>query len=581
MNFIHTIYKFVKEPRTFGIFLKGMGYYGLACLLCAITLASCSSRDDLDGPQDPDAPSTDGTIGQKNYYIALNVKLPSTSGTRSSTENDGSSSDFEFEGSTKENLLNSAEIYFLDANYRVITSFATTSDTNDGRELTISPDNTYDYKIYVEVDINELTQLTGHTIYMVVVGNAGAPNYTSGFRHTLNSDYPNSAKLTNVSLGANGTLKDYGDDNQGQIMPLVSAKTLKLDALGNINRDGSLSGDDLIRAITAVFTGSLVKDGQNHYSYPVGTVNLERCVARIDYRDRTAEERESGIEEWTYRIGKNDNVSDFYIRLNQLQAFNINSGSYLFRHAIAGTTDGAINNNEGIILFGDENGTGSGYNWIMGHDWTLSSGNWGKNPSLLNPKADLATSTDASILISTLKERTPKGTSSAPEDLYFPWRYVTENTLPTKSMMESYEDLDQNATGVAFTFILQDNTGKNDLEYSDTKENYPLGCTNVNVNSTDKSDHSICLTMPNGQWINVSPNDDGKYELTYYGYLVHNNPNATTLDPMEYGVVRNNAYQIMVNSVGNLPNPEDPKTMYLEITSNIKPWQQRGNDYGF
>ncbi len=85
-----------------------------------------------------------------------------------------------------------------------------------------------------------------------------------------------------------------------------------------------------------------------------------------------------------------------------------------------------------------------------------------------------------------------------------------------------------------------------------------------------------------------------KYEkgICYYPYWIrHINNTAESLAPMEFGVVRNNYYQMHVNSVKEIgfnkpenPDPntpdEDPDTM-LEVLVKVMPWTVRNNGIDF
>ncbi len=71
----------------------------------------------------------------------------------------------------------------------------------------------------------------------------------------------------------------------------------------------------------------------------------------------------------------------------------------------------------------------------------------------------------------------------------------------------------------------------------------------------------------------------GKYYLYYYHFIKHNDNNdPAKMEPMEFGVVRNNIYKLSIQSISGLPrpyNPEDPDEpteSEITITSKVKKW---------
>ena len=50
---------------------------------------------------------------------------------------------------------------------------------------------------------------------------------------------------------------------------------------------------------------------------------------------------------------------------------------------------------------------------------------------------------------------------------------------------------------------------------------------------------------------------------------------------MYYGIVRNNVYQISINEIKNLPDPNDALTMYLQLSVKVKDWVKRKNGFNF
>lgn len=81
---------------------------------------------------------------------------------------------------------------------------------------------------------------------------------------------------------------------------------------------------------------------------------------------------------------------------------------------------------------------------------------------------------------------------------------------------------------------------------------------------------------------------DGKF-ICYYPYWIKHLPSDTAEDVMEFGIVRNNVYQVTVASIQGVgkdgvteniitdTETDDPTTVLLNVKLNIKPWVVRTN----
>lgn len=86
----------------------------------------------------------------------------------------------------------------------------------------------------------------------------------------------------------------------------------------------------------------------------------------------------------------------------------------------------------------------------------------------------------------------------------------------------------------------------------------------------------------------------------YYCYWNRHNDNndPNLMGPMEFAVVRNNVYKLMVNKINGYghptspgpkddPDPFDPNNpderndLYIEVTVEVRPWVVRINDIEF
>ena len=84
-------------------------------------------------------------------------------------------------------------------------------------------------------------------------------------------------------------------------------------------------------------------------------------------------------------------------------------------------------------------------------------------------------------------------------------------------------------------------------------------------------------------------NTDGKF-ICYYPYWIKHLPSADTAeDVMEFGIVRNNVYQVTVTGIQGVgkdgvtediitdTETDDPTTVLLNVKLSIKPWVVRAN----
>ena len=539
--------------------LPGIVKFGIGMALSlsmVMSLSSCS-EDKLETPENP-VPETD-----TKYYFTLTVSAPVT--TRSYTQPDGTSSSDFIPGTDPESELKNAQMFFCigDEIKLQLTAAIPTKIDKAGNEY----DNSYSISAEIE-DLSQLTSMAGQDVKLYVVG-----NYNTVSKHNFASK--KSGATFSIDALNEDPIGDYLSD--GKTMPLVNAEEFTLASLSSINKD---DGEEaVLNAVKKMF----VKNGQEQI-YDMGTLKLERAVARIDWKDT---DRTNKSTPNRYNIGRTSINADLY----DLQLFNVNTSSYLFRHTAKGTDTKAANS--AVTPFGVENNDDSKntYNWIAGSDWEASSdGTYNKNTTFLNPVSTTdpltgaitgITVTDPSVPGSiTIAELTKTNNEGAPvrnldEDGYYPWCYVTENTLPSISTVAS-----ENATGVVFRFkLLNKNGAPLTPDMVKSGSNVPS-----EIVSESENGKSIRITDNQKYYINLDYTDgDGDaagFFVTYYGYIVHNdspNYSSQALPPMYYGVVRNTVYQISVKSIVKLPNPEYPDII-VEMNAKMFPWILRIDD---
>lgn len=557
-----------------------------------LALAACSDKDE------PGIENNTGGLESNKYYFALNLSMPEVATSRATTDENGNTADNNqtVAATDNENALNAADIYLVDKDNTVVASFSTTGSQTYYTEIQHETDKAQ-HTVFVEVNVDNLmSYIKSNTdgLSIIVVGNNGTGN--SGINQTVTGSDASTAIFPNT-LGS-APIGAFGTDGEGKVMPLVSTEAVAMTALNGVTTSGK-TDNEILAAIRALFTptsnyrGTTLTGEVN--TMPL-TIKLERAVARVDYKDRTADERKvtllgvanTQLNDFQYKIGD----SDILIELDRINVYNQLSGTYLFRHTAAGDNSAATG---AAYLFGDENGGNSAYNWVVTPNWTYGSSAYtlGTTYSYLNPlktgeayTPTLASTADVSV--ANMKLCAAQYTSDGG---YTPCIYIPENTVHSKALMTT-ENLEKYATGVAFTFRVCTKTSGTDrfLTSSDLESTLPAG---ISKSTTTTGQNAITLTMPTGEWMDVVPTSGGYYELTYYGFLNHNNgttthngagitaENYTTLNPMHFAIVRNNAYQVSLANINHLPDEKDPKKLYLELKIEVKPWVKRRNEFTF
>lgn len=578
-------------------YINRMVTLALAGSLFGAGLSACS--DDVTTPEEPIVTPPGNEDGK--YFLTLNVSVPNAAGTRNSTDQNGTSGE-EIPGTAKESVLNQATIYFT-VNNEVKFSFE--SDYIEAYPTDITG-KTHQIRIKIDDKISNFADLVGEeNVQMFIVGNTTDLYNPEG---VAKGDNLTDATFSIGSINAD-VIGDFGND--GHTMPLMNAKKVALDFSAtalNLTIDSNPSTKDKINAVVQKY---FTKNTGTILWWEVGDViDLERGVARLEFKDidRTGTRAEansnSTLEPYCYRIGSTGVI----VQLHALTPFNVNKESYLFRHTAKGNYSKA---NTAASLFGVENGyAGTDYNWVAGSDWSFSSGVFTKSPSFWNAlnvtnmssapddwayklgTSGPAGSDDGTVLVTALESR-----SNGSEDKFHPWCYVSENTLPSTELFQHHKEVSSttepggtttgtvttvpvitaNATGVLFTVKVMNADGTAELKYSPTKSGYPSEIDNAETN-----DH-IVITMSDGKWVELSPDNDGCYYMKYIACIVHNQPQTGTSGyvPMQYGVVRNNTYQIQVSGIPSIPLPRDPQSLWIQLQIQVKPWTVRYNEIEF
>lgn len=550
-------------------------------LLICIGCLSVSCTDQVDKMKDL---QQDNIEGNTNFYLSFNIDLPNNLGTKSYTTKVGGSNEEEQNGVGPENSILGAKIYFCKEDDTVITSVETSENANYGfpnyyLSTNNASDNSYTHKLEIQIDIERLQKLykyekTGKEInILMVANNSKQPTYT------LTDGDAKDAVNSFGWLNAN-PLREFNINNSNNPLPLTNYSSFSVSLFKDVDVDVE-DLEEFKLAIKQIFTENAQIGGK---LYPIKdkVLELERTVARLDFKGNGI-----GDNEFIYNLGS----EGLKLNLYKLQAFNINRTSNIFRQTIKGTTYSAFGVPEEVYhLFRAEKGNEDGY-----YIWVYSP-NWENERTTENYFNVLSQNEDDSFTINdengndeqrafvTIDELTKRSL----QDGYYPWRYITENVVPTTEMMMD-ENLWKYATGVAFSFRI---LGKDNepLKIENLKaETLPAG---IKISTdADVPEGTITVTMADQTWMNVSPDPtDHCYYLTYYGFIKHNNvdqqaePSETqeigenVPGPMKYAIVRNNIYQLSIGTINNLPNPKDPMNLFITIDCVVAPWENRWDD---
>lgn len=161
--------------------------------------------------------------------------------------------------------------------------------------------------------------------------------------------------------------------------------------------------------------------------------------------------------------------------------------------------------------------------------------------------------------------------------------YTLENTMIAAEQMNAY------TTGFYYEakYTLDETKKQSEHVYKFAGKLYTYE-TLKEVKDLNLTDYPDDASIEKFEEIGVTKYENG---ICYYPYWIRHINNPESLAPMEFGVVRNNYYQMHVQSVKEIgfnkpvnPDPntpdEDPDTM-LEVLVKVMPWTVRNNGIDF
>ena len=569
-----------KSPLSLHLKWSGRTAKSLAVgLLSALALTACSN-DNIDERQkeEPKTPSV---------YLRFHTKM--AEGTRSETNSSGESEDGRLNAEVNESLINALNIIICEADvddptqdtylYQVFGHPKINDNVSSGAQVTIEITDTDKF----------LAALAKKKIRLYLVANEAIAQ---------DGITPATAKFTYTSAINKAPLGVF--ENGGRVLPLVNAKE------SGVLNFSAMTADDIKKLFFASTENTLNVSNDIANVGSVGTIQLERAVARIDFQGQPEDEYVTDIEDEfstspnvptistraENEIDKESNIyalqnTEVYLRIDRMQLFNVSKEAYMFKHTIKGDyTSANYDDNRSASLFGIENGySDTSYNWVVDTDWT--NGN-GKGTDYYCPFEFDYTKNDTSVELAKVLGlgAGETGNVSSTESKYHPVWYVSENTLPHTSMMPELDEAGEvnaanYATGICFRMCVLNKEHQNLGKTADDKKG-----RQIEYNTEDADHPFITITMPSGEYQEIPYDEEQNgYYLTYYALIHHNIPKnwkkADGYGPMNTGVVRNNVYQLKVASISHLPNPKEAKPCYLELEVTVKPWQKRENVMDF
>ena len=335
----------------------------------------------------------------------------------------------------------------------------------------------------------------------------------------------------------------------------------------------------------------------------LGTISVERACARFDFKASSYPTTEATN---TYVLESTNGVK---VLLTDMVMVNISKSFYHLRRVSAnGLADD-------IDLCGQETSN----NYVVDTDTREKNGNVGEtykgNYFYNNFFARSAAEWENKFtkISSLTEEDNDESWNTGNRNGYKIWRYATENTIPAPNSNQK----NGISTGVIFKGKLQFNkstygvTGDqpifvyNNVLYG-TWEKVKDVANAANADESLRAAYAQIGETPAADaefgkagFTVLRPNGSGDYEMYYCYWNRHNDNNDPNLmGPMEFAVVRNNVYKLMVNKINGYghptspgpkddPDPFDPNNpderndLYIEVTVEVRPWVVRINDIEF
>ena len=480
------------------------------------------------------------------------------------------------------------------------------NETKEGGEVYM----TFSVQALTKSSTDETGDSNSDAIPEIEVGK-DAENKISNVQVYLHPATGNAIKATNVNLVGGGvnytaTFKEEEIDtnveysiyvicNESADINPLDPETIVKTVEGTDGRELNISADNnfLMTNAKQALKKTITVDELNSCMTPatplnLGTVEVERTVARFDYANKEADN--------LYEIAGNT----VQIYLSEAAVINVSKASYYFRRVAADKTGTPF-----VV-----GGTETPVNYVVDTDWT------GKTAL----EVTWATADAADLFSYPLEDKTSwkwiditnltdadKVDGAINGNQYNFLSYVSENTLPgTEAQINGL------STGVVFRGYLHNGTSKligDDYLYVYANKYYGnwVDVTTAATPGTDaaltaayeavKADPTNLAECAKAGFTVYTPDSNRNYPVYYYYWNRHNdNGKPSEMGTMEFSVVRNNVYKLAVTKINNFGHPElpegDPDPVkpenddeqvrhYFQVSVKVLPWTVRVNDIEF
>lgn len=438
----------------------------------------------------------------------------------------------------------------------------------------------------------------------VILDHSTTDNFIESSEVTLSGGLTNYTATFKKGSFTPGEYKVYivcNDKLSGSSFDSDAVKSITTDGAGelNISTDNNFLMTNARTASPINITDAMLTAGMSPATpIQLGTIEVERTVARFDYAAENADHL------YTIKTGEKTKI-----KLSHAALVNVSKEAYYFRRVYDGST----------TVGGVETST----NWVEDTDWTIKTtlkGTWNNataegrfNYPLMGAAREWIDLTALSVddnIDGSITDTHPDPDVVNSQEYHF-LSYVSENTLPNAEAQ-----INGLSTGVVFKGYLTTEDGTalltgadaNDYKYvfantfygSFSEMNAACGTGTTDFKAAfdqikaTPTDLAKCVAAG---FTVYTPDANKNYEVLYYYWNRHNdNYNSKNMGTMEFAVVRNNVYKLMVNSISKYghpsntagdPDPIDPSNpdeeaeYYFRVYVKVLPWTVRVNNIEF
>ena len=544
--------------------LKYMSMMGLAALLLT-TWAACSDDTDASGGENPE---------EARAYTTVTIAVPNgVAETRASdptADTDGTSTDI---GLTDEYKVTKANLYLFPGGASSSFGTATLTEIISISQFTQTTTTTTDQKTIVWT--SKKTALTPGDYRIYIVVNGTVSGVTDGSKGTLTeADF-----LAKTTAAATSVIAAVPSD--GLVMASRSPNSNNSNTLPYIAQEITKDPEQTIAATVERVMGKI--------TVTAGGTSVSSAATANKYTS------------FSTTVAQIDNIKD--ITLKNYYVVNARKEGYYFRHVDKGSS---ATNPLTEANYGTSSTTLPYVTDPKTYDKTYTS-----TPALANSYGDWYLQGSSAFGLSSFGTFSgtytdmPGYSSGAVETKVAAYCY--ENTMLKDKQKNGY------TTGIVFkaeiapSKMMQKKSSGDGVEETNTIGSigeifYHSGIFYKNIEAlkaagvlladgTTSSSASGALTdlKKNDVQCFLKGNTDGKF-ICYYPYWIKHLPSADTAeDVMEFGIVRNNVYQVTVASIQGVgkdgvtediitdTETDDPTTVLLNVKLSIKPWVVRAN----